>query len=286
VNLSQKLGFSDKTKLLIIHADDAGLAHSENIATIKSLEEGIVNSCSIMVPCPCFNEIANYALKNKKLDYGIHLTITCEWGNYKFGPILPVNEVPSLVDKNGYFFRSRDELKNNASLDDLRKELKAQMDKALNCGLKPSHIDSHMYSVGATPEFFKLYKELGVLYDLPVLLNQQLMEMVGLNIEENIQENDFLVEKVHYGKFEYFKKGELKNYYRGVWNELVDGLNMILIHPAFNNDEMKEITVNHPNFGSDWRQIDFDYFTSNESKVKLKENDIELITWRDLNKVM
>jgi predicted glycoside hydrolase/deacetylase ChbG (UPF0249 family) len=100
----------------------------------------------------------------------------------------------------------------------LRKELKAQMDKALNCGLKPSHIDSHMYSVGATPEFFKLYKELGVLYDLPVLLNQQLMEMVGLNIEENIQENDFLVEKVHYGKFEYFKKGELKNYYRGVWN--------------------------------------------------------------------
>ena len=107
-----------------------------------------------------------------------------------------------------------------------------------------------------------------------------------VNIEENIQENDFLVEKVHYGKFEYFKKGELKNYYRGVWNELVDGLNMILIHPAFNNDEMKEITVNHPNFGSDWRQIDFDYFTSNESKVKLKENDIELITWRDLNKVM
>ncbi|MDB4443618.1 polysaccharide deacetylase family protein, partial [Saprospiraceae bacterium] len=236
--------------------------------------------------CPYFNEIANYALKNKKLDYGIHLTITCEWENYKFGPILPVNEVPSLVDKNGYFFRSRDELKNNASLDDLRKELKAQMDKALNCGLKPSHIDSHMYSVGATPEFFKLYKELGVLYDLPVLLNQQLMEMVGLNIEENIQENDFLVEKVHYGKFEYFKKGELKNYYRGVWNELVDGLNMILIHPAFNNDEMKEITVNHPNFGSDWRQIDFDYFTSNESKVKVKENDIELITWKDLNKVM
>ena len=125
-----------------------------------------------------------------------------------------------------------------------------------------------------------------MLYDLPVLLNQQLMEMVGLNIEENIQENDFLVEKVHYGKFEYFKKGELKNYYRGVWNELVDGLNMILIHPAFNNDEMKEITVNHPNFGSDWRQIDFDYFTSNESKVKVKENDIELITWKDLNKVM
>lgn len=282
MNLLQKFGFSKDTKLLIIHADDAGLAHAENMATIKSLEEGIVNSCSIMVPCPWFYEMANYAKKNNQFDYGIHLTVTCEWENYKFGPTLPVNEVPSLVDEKGYFFKNRDELKNNATVDDLRKELKAQIDKALKFGIKPSHIDSHMYSVGATPDFFKLYKEIGKIYDLPILLNQQLMDMVGLDIEENIQEIDLIIEKVHFGKFEYFNKGELKNYYEGVWGELVNGLNIILIHPAFDNDEMKGITINHPNFGSEWRQIDFDYFTSDESKVRLKENGIELITWNDI----
>jgi len=285
MDLSKELGFSEKTKLLIIHADDAGLSHSENMATVQSLENGIVNSYSIMVPCPWFYEMAIFAKNNPHFDNGIHLTLTCEWENYKFGPVLPISEVPSLVDENGYFFKKREELRNNASIEDVKKELQAQIEKAFKLGLTPTHIDSHMYSVGARPEFFKIYKDLGEKYDLPVLLNKQLMEMVGLNPDQNIEERDLLIEKVHYGKFEHFETRKLKDHYRDVFDNLVNGLNIILIHPAFDDNEMKGITVNHPNFGSEWRQIEFDFFTSEENKLKLKEKNIKLITWNDIKNV-
>lgn len=285
MNLSKELVFSEDTKLLIIHADDAGLAHSENRATIQSLEQGVVNSYSIMVPCPWFYEIANFAKNNPQFDNGIHLTLTCEWENYKFGPVLPASEVPSLVDKNGHFYKNRTALKNNAIAIEVKNELQAQIEKALEFGLRPTHLDSHMYSVGASQEFFKIYKDLGKKYDLPVLLNAQLMAMVGLNVDQNIEEGNLLVKKAHFGNFEIFEKGKLNDFYESVLHNLTSGLNIILIHPAFDDNEMKGITVNHPNFGSEWRQLDFDFFTSQEVKSKLKECNIELITWKDIKKI-
>ncbi|MEX0314788.1 MAG: polysaccharide deacetylase family protein [Allomuricauda sp.] len=286
MNLSKALGFSDDTKLLIIHADDAGLSHSENKATFQSLQNGIVNSYSIMIPCPWFYEAALFAKNNPEYDCGVHLTLTCEWENYKFGPVLPITEVPSLVDKNGHFFKNRDGVRDNAQPEDVRKELTAQIEKALDFGLEPTHLDSHMYSVGCGPEFLKLYKELGKKYGLPIQLSHQLMEMVGLDAEKNTSQDDFLVDKVHIGRFEYFEKGELESYYHNVFEELVEGLNVVLIHPAFDDSEMQGITVNHPNFGSEWRQIDFDVFTSNEVKIQLEKSNAKLVTWKDIGRVM
>ncbi len=282
MNSAQKLEFSENTKLLIIHADDAGLTHSENMATIQSLEKGIVNSYSIMVPCPWYYEMAVFAKNNPQFDYGIHLTLTCEWENYKFGPVLPVSEVPSLVDENGHFYKKREQLRKNASAEDVKNELQAQIEKAIKFGLKPTHIDSHMYSVGTSPEFFDVYRDLGEKYNLPVLINEQLMKMVGLNPELNIKEGDFLIDRTYVAEFKYFETGKLGDYYSWILENLTSGLNLILIHPAFDDNEMKEVTINHPNFGSEWRQIDFDFFTNEENKTKLKENNIELVTWNDI----
>ncbi|SDB31504.1 hypothetical protein SAMN03097699_0656 [Flavobacteriaceae bacterium MAR_2010_188] len=286
MNLAQKLGFSENAKLLIIHADDAGLSHSENMATIQSLEQGMVNSYSLMVPCPWFYEMAVFAKNNPRFDCGIHLTLTCEWENYKFGPVLPINQVPSLVDENGYFYKKREDLRKNATAEDVKNELHAQIKKAISFGLNPTHLDSHMYSVGASPEFFKIYRELGKKYNLPVLLSRELMEMVGLNPDEILDKEDLILEKLHIGKFSDFKSGRLEDYYSNVFQHLESGLNVILIHPAFDDNEMKGITVNHPNFGSEWRQIDFDIFTNQENMKKLKESDIQLITWNDLKQVL
>lgn len=284
MNLFKKLDISENSKLLIIHADDAGLSHSENRATIESLEKGIVNSYSIMVVCPWYYEMACYAKNNPKYDYGVHLTLTCEWENYKFGPVLPVSEVPSLVDDYGYFYKNREELRKNATAEDVRKELDAQIKKALDFGLNPSHIDSHMYSVGTCPAFFEIYRDLGEKYKLPIMISKQLLEMVGLNYDQNVKATDLLVEKVHLGIFDYFKSGKLGDYYTQALDNLVNGLNIILIHPAFDDNEMKGITVNHPNFGSEWRQIDLESFTNEKNRARLRQNNIELITWGAIKK--
>lgn len=286
MNLSRTLGFSENTKLLMVHADDAGLSHSENRATIQSLENGMVNSYSIMVPCSGFHEIATFAKDNRQFDNGIHLTLTCEWENCRFGPVLPISEVPSLVDKNGHFYKKRIDLKNNASADDVKKELQAQIEKVFEFGLNPTHLDSHMYSVGTTYEFFKIYKDLGEKYDLPVLINKEMIEMAAVNTDNYIEHGDFIIDRLHLGKFKDFENGKLIDYYKSIFHNLSDALNILLLHPAFDDDEMKEITINHPNFGSEWRQIDFDFFTSEESMSKLKENNIALITWADIKKII
>jgi len=139
-----------------------------------------------------------------------------------------------------------------------------------------------MYSVGASSEFFNIYRDLGEKYNLPVLINEQLMNIVGLNPKLDIKERDFLIDRIYIGEFEFFKAGKLNSYYSSILEQLTNGLNLILIHPALDNEEMKGITVNHPNFGSEWRQIDLDFFTDELNKSKLIENNIELITWNDI----
>ena len=285
MNLAQKLGYPKDAKLLIIHADDAGLSHSENRATTQALKNGTINSYSIMVPCPGFNEIATFAKDNPQFDNGVHLTLTCEWENYKFGPVLPISEVPSLVDQNGHFYKNRTDFKNNAKTEEAKKELTAQIETALQFGLQPTHLDSHMCSVGVTPEFLEIYIDLGKAYDLPVFINKSFIESISLSEEPYDFKDSILSDTLLIGNFSDFKKGELKNSYEKALDTIQAGFNVFLLHPAFDDAEMQNITINHPNFGSEWRQIDFDYFTSQECKSKLEENKIQLITWEDIKNI-
>ncbi len=282
MNLARKLGYPENSKLLIIHADDAGLSHSENQATIKTLQNGSVNSYSIMVPCPWFFEMATFAKNNPNYDCGIHLTLTCEWENYKFGPILPISEVSSLVDQNGYFYKTRQDFKVNAKPSEIKKELTAQIEKALQFGIQPTHLDSHMCSVGVTPEILEIYKGLGKTYNLPVFINKDFVESVSLSDEKYNFDDTLLADKLLIGYYNDFEKGELQKSYEKALDSTISGLNVFLLHPAFDDFEMQGITINHPNFGSEWRQIDFDFFTSDQCKAKLKENNIQLVTWREI----
>ena len=284
MNTLEKLGFPPESKLLIIHADDAGLSHSENLATIEALKFGSVNSYSIMVPCPNFEEIVEFALNNSHFDYGIHLTLTCEWKNYKWGPVLSGKNVPSLVDNNGYFHNSKDIFRDCAIANEIKNELKAQIEKTLATGLRPSHLDCHMYTLGLNVDFFKIYKELGKAYGLPVFISKQIIESFNLNAEDYIQKNDLQVDEVIIGNYEMFKNGNLLDYYTYSLNNIKSGLNIMLLHPAYNDEEMRDICYDHPNFGSEWRQIDLDFITSDHCKELLKKNDIQLITWADIKR--
>ncbi|MEJ4089698.1 polysaccharide deacetylase family protein [Galbibacter orientalis] len=282
----EKLGYLPTDKLLIIHADDAGLCFAENEATKKALEKGIVNSTSIMMPCSWAYEMAVYAKENPQFDYGIHLTLTCEWKNYKFGPVLSAAEVPSLVDKNGHFYPKRAMVKQNVNPSEVKKELKAQIELAIAWGVKPTHLDSHMFCLGLTKEIINVYRELGKEYNLAVFLSKQLLGDFNMETEKYILDTDFTIESVFTGEWKWFDGAGLDAYYKHAIESLQNGINIILIHPAFNNDEMQGVAIDHPNFGAEWRQVDFDFFTDESTQKLLKEKEVKLITWRDIKKVL
>src|SRR6185503_5192816 len=105
LSLAERLGYKPGDKLLIVNGDDVGMCHAANEATIEALEKGLMTSATMMVPCPWFAEIADYAKRNPQRDFGIHLCHTAEWKFYRWGPVASRDKVPGLVDPQGYLWR-------------------------------------------------------------------------------------------------------------------------------------------------------------------------------------
>jgi len=153
--IAERLGHPANSKLLILHADDLGVAHSENAASLDALDKGVINSASIMIPTPWVTEVAEYAKKNPNADLGLHLTLTSEWATYRWGSTAPRDQVPSLHDADGTLPRSTQTVATRAKLDEVEKELRAQIDRAYAIGIKPTHVDSHMARCSTRPSSWR-----------------------------------------------------------------------------------------------------------------------------------
>lgn len=282
INLAERLGYTQSTKLLIVHADDFGLAQSENAATVTALEHGFVNSSSIMVPCAWFPESGAYAKAHPTADLGIHLTLTSEWRYYRWRPILPAHEVPSLVDEQGFLHQSVEQLSRYATVADIEKELCAQIERGKQFGIAPTHLDSHMFGLVAKPDFLTVYLKLGRAFGLPLLLNREfILRTAKYDISPYIIDQDVLVDYLYSAEPQDYEAGMI-SFYTETLQNLQPGLNVILVHPAYNNAEMQAITIDHPYWAADWRQYDLDFFTSPACKDILQENHIQLVTWREV----
>jgi hypothetical protein len=170
VGLAEKLGHSANDKLLIIHADDLGLARSVNKATFDALEKGGVNSASIMANCKHLNEVKKYAENKPGIDFGVHLTVTNEWKNYRWKSIMPIKESQSLVNEVGEFHVGIKKFVLRADPGELKKELQAQINKIKKLGIKPTHIDSHEGALFFKKDHFRVYLEVGEKNKLPVFV--------------------------------------------------------------------------------------------------------------------
>ncbi|TFG97699.1 MAG: ChbG/HpnK family deacetylase, partial [Calditrichales bacterium] len=136
---AEKLGYPTDSRIIIFHADDAGMCEEANIATIAYLEKNEIQSTAAMPPCEWFDEMVEWANAHPEKDVGLHLTLTSEWQTYRWGPVAPAAEVPGLVDADGYLWHSVMEVVVNGSAQEVDKEIRAQIDKALALGMKPDH---------------------------------------------------------------------------------------------------------------------------------------------------
>lgn len=276
------LDYPADSKLLIIHADDLGMSHAENRSSIVALEKGCVSSGSIMVPCPWFNEMAAYVTSHPEGDFGIHLTLTSEWKQYKWRPVAPVDEVSSLTDELGYFFDNTLTFVQHAKLDEVEKEVRAQVALAKQAGIDITHLDTHMFSMAANLELAKLYIQLSHAYNIPIPINLDLAQQAyGVDIRSLLNEKDVLLENIFMAEPKDNKNG-LAAYYRQVLKSVKPGVSLLLIHPSENTREMQAITAGHPDYGSSWRAEDFDFFSSKKCKKIIRKLNIQLITWREI----
>lgn len=282
LTLQEKLGYPKNTKLLILHADDLGVAHTVNDASILSMTKGMVSSGSIMVPCPWFPEIAAYARANPKADLGLHLTLTSEWKYFKWGPVSSKSDVPGLVNKNGFLYAEVDSVYRSAKVEEVERELRAQIQKAIQFGIDVTHFDSHMAACFGNAEYLKVLIKLGREFKVPVLLNKTGPRSVSdTNLEGFITDKDVQLDHVYTANPDDFKNG-MENFYTKIFKSLEPGLSIILLHAGYDNIELQAMMIDHPDWGSAWRQADLNFFTSERCRKMLQEQNIRVITWREV----
>jgi len=166
---AQRLGFPKEARVIILHMDDAGMSLSSDRGIEKDFEKGVANSTSVMMPCPWVPQIVRYIEDHPGIDAGLHLTLTSEWKDYRWVPLAGAAVVPGLTDSTGSLWADVPDVVKHASAEEVDKEIRAQLARAEKMGFQPTHLDSHMGTLFASPAFLEKYIQLGIEKQIPVM---------------------------------------------------------------------------------------------------------------------
>ena len=260
--IAERLGHPADSKLLILHADDLAAAHSIDAATFDALEKA-------------------YARSNPNADLGLHLTLTSEWATYRWGSVESADKVPSLLDTDGTFPADEKVVAARGKPVEAEREIRAQIERALALGIRPTHLDSHMGSLFTNPELIAIYVKVARDYHLPFL---GLRGDPRARPDPPLSENDVLLNEVVIASPE-VPRNQWKEFYLKAVADLKPGLTEMIVHLGHDDSELQAVTVNHEPYGSAWRQRDYDVVTSPEFRKALRDNHVILVTWRELQKL-
>ncbi len=272
--LAERLGFGPEDRIVIINCDDLGLCHAANDGTYDALRRGIATSASLMVPCPWSRDAAG-AYRGE--DVGVHLTLNAEFDTYRWTPI---THAPSLLDGDGGFPRTLEDLWDHADLDEVRRECAAQIERAVLWGFDVTHLDSHMGALQLRPEFFDVYLDLAVEHGLPLRMAAASAERsVGfpfrrLAADEGVVFPDHFV-LVREGV------GSRRTLERVVM-DLRPGVTELYVHPAVDTPELRAV-------GTDWHaRVDDHALMTNDAHLQamLERAGVKRIGWRPLRSLM
>ncbi|UTW63891.1 polysaccharide deacetylase family protein [bacterium SCSIO 12741] len=166
---AERLGYNKGDRVIILHVDDAGMSYDSNEGTKKAIKDGASTSCSVMMPCPWAPGFINWLKENQDVDAGLHLTLNSEWDNYRWGPVAGKSAVPTLCDDMGYLWPSTGQAIQNGNPEEVKIEIRAQLQKAREMGFEPSHIDAHMGTIFAREDFMNHFVALGMENHIPVM---------------------------------------------------------------------------------------------------------------------
>jgi hypothetical protein len=263
---NNQIGKGEPTAL--IRCDDIGMCHAVNIATQRLVDTGIPFSASIMFCCPWYQEAVEILKNQPQVSCGVHLTLNAEWKNYRWGPILGKEAVPSLVNEKGFFFPSRKTLfDNNPQIDEVEKELRAQIERALESGLEIDYIDYHMGAAINTPELVELVENLADEYELGISRWYGEKDIKGIYNATPDSKLDTLMSKIK--------------------NLKENQLNLLVFHIGETTPEMN-VMEDINEFGlenmSEHREAEADALCSSKFRNYIQNSNINLVNYKELIK--
>jgi len=284
---AERLGWPSGTRAVIFHVDDVGMSHNSNMGAIEAVEGGVATSLSIMMPCSWVPEYAAYLRAHPQVDAGLHLTLTSEWRNYRWGPVAGKAAVPGLTDTHGYLWRSVSDVVAHATADEVEAEMRAQIEKALSMGIKPTHLDAHMGTC-FHPQFVEKYVKLGIEQRIPILMFGGHMQHIGnevgplkplvYSIAERVWNAglpviDDLVTRPTSAKDYGRRKAELIK----LLGDMQPGITEIIVHCTVQTEVFSHISSSGP-----VREAELRLMTDPDVKAFIENEGIILTTWREL----
>ncbi|MHC4354885.1 MAG: polysaccharide deacetylase family protein [Planctomycetota bacterium] len=284
---AERLGWPAGTKAVIFHVDDAGMSHNSNMGAIRAIEDGVATSVSVMMPCSWVPEFADYFKEHPEIDAGVHLTLTAEWNKYRWGPVCGKPAVPGLTDSDGYLWPGVLDVVAHATADEVETEIRAQIDKALAMGIKPTHIDSHMGTC-FHPKFLERYVKVGIEKQIPVLMMGGHMQYIGAeagplkplvhSISQQIWDaglpviDDLVTQPTRAKDYEQRKAELIK-----LLGDIKPGITEIIVHCTIQTEVFSHISGSGPT-----REAELRLLTDKDVKAFIESKGIVLTTWREL----
>ena len=285
---AERLGFPKGKKVILLHMDDLGMSSEANDAGKYYIENDYILSGAVMMPCEYASQFVKWVREVPKADIGVHLTHTSEWKTWRWSPVADHSKVPGLIDPDGMIWRSVMETVFNASAEEIEIETRAQINKMIDLGYMPTHIDTHMGTLYGSASFLKVLLDIAEEYKIPAnaidLSNPSVAAFyksegypVGKEVIDMLNKYN-LPQLDNFGSV---PKGEsyedVKSNFFSYVNSLEPGLTEIIFHPSFETENMKSIT------GS-WQQRvwEAEMFSDSEVIKFLQENDIIITTWREI----
>lgn len=298
---AERLGYPKNAKVIILHVDDAGMSYDSNEGVITAITKGVANSTSIMMPCPWVPNIVHFLKQHPEIDAGLHLTLTSEWNEYRWGPLAGKPLVPGLTDGEGNLWPSVAEVVQHATADEVYTEIKAQLDRAKTMGLTPTHLDSHMGTLFASPAFLQKYIQLGVENHIPVMFpggNDKLIQDEMHSSNEQIKQFQQVgvtiwnaglpvLDDLHNYSYDWKVPDSIKDdkqlqawrtkKYIESFKQLQPGVTMIIMHCTATTEVFQHISDSGP-----LRKADMLAMIDPALKQAIADQHLILTTWREL----